>query len=43
MKPRDTRLLRETAALGLQTHHGSHMLTGQIDSYRAFFGLGTPQ
>ncbi|MFF7369069.1 shikimate dehydrogenase family protein [Streptomyces tricolor] len=42
MKPRDTRLLREATAHGLPVHHGRHMLTGQIDSYRAFFGLHTP-
>ncbi|OYP13893.1 hypothetical protein CFC35_04810 [Streptomyces sp. FBKL.4005] len=42
MKPRDTRLLREAAAHGLPVHHGRHMLTGQIDSYRAFFGLHAP-
>ncbi|MEU0256600.1 ThiF family adenylyltransferase [Streptomyces sp. NPDC006184] len=42
MKPRDTRLLREAAAHGLPVHHGSHMLTGQVDSYRAFFALHTP-
>ncbi|MFF9086060.1 shikimate dehydrogenase family protein [Streptomyces sp. NPDC014991] len=42
MKPRDTRLLREAAAHGLPVHHGSHMLTGQVDSYRAFFALRTP-
>ncbi|WP_030347603.1 shikimate dehydrogenase family protein [Streptomyces sp. NRRL S-1022] len=42
MKPRDTRLLREAAAHGLAVHHGSHMLTGQIDSYRAFFALHAP-
>lgn len=40
MKPRDTRLLRAAAALGHQLHHGFHMLDGQLDSYRAFFGLG---
>lgn len=39
MKPRETRLLREAAALGHPVHHGIHMLDGQIDSYRAFFGL----
>lgn len=40
MKPRETRLLREAAALGYRVHHGIHMLDGQLDSYRAFFGLG---
>ncbi|MEU8976607.1 shikimate dehydrogenase [Streptomyces monashensis] len=43
MKPRDTPLLREAAALGLHVHHGMHMLTGQMESYRAFFGLGRPR
>ncbi|MGW6289919.1 shikimate dehydrogenase family protein [Streptomyces sp. NPDC055107] len=42
MKPRDTRLLREATAQGLHAHHGHHMLTGQLDSYRAFFGLHAP-
>ncbi|MEU8467258.1 ThiF family adenylyltransferase [Streptomyces sp. NPDC029006] len=42
MKPRDTRLLRDAAAHGLPVHHGSHMLTEQLDSYRAFFALHTP-
>ncbi|GAA3537501.1 shikimate dehydrogenase [Amycolatopsis ultiminotia] len=40
MKPRETRLLREAAALGHPVHHGIHMLGGQLDSYRDFFGLG---
>nr|AXL06299.1 shikimate dehydrogenase [uncultured bacterium] len=40
MKPRETRLLREAAALGHDVHYGIHMLDGQLDSYRAFFGLG---
>ncbi|WP_410595972.1 shikimate dehydrogenase family protein [Amycolatopsis sp. lyj-23] len=40
MKPRETRLLREAAALGHPVHYGSHMLDGQLDSYREFFGLG---
>jgi shikimate dehydrogenase len=39
MKPRETRLLREAAALGYRVHHGIHMLEGQLESYRAFFGL----
>ncbi len=39
MKPRETRLLREAAALGFRVHYGIHMLDGQLDSYRAFFGL----
>lgn len=40
MKPRETRLLRAAAALGHRVHYGIHMLDGQLDSYRAFFGLG---
>nr|AXL06113.1 shikimate dehydrogenase [uncultured bacterium] len=40
MKPRETRLLREAAALGHPVHYGIHMLDGQLDSYAAFFGLG---
>ncbi len=40
MKPRETRLLREAAALGHHVHYGIHMLDGQLDSYRDFFGLG---
>jgi shikimate dehydrogenase len=40
MKPRETRLLREAAARGHRVHFGIHTLTGQLDSYRAFFGLG---
>lgn len=43
MKPRETRLLREAAAIGYHVHHGVHMLHGQLDSYRAFFGLGRPR
>ncbi|QCX80464.1 Shikimate dehydrogenase [Streptomyces sp. YIM 121038] len=39
MKPRETRLLREAAALGHPVHHGIHMLEGQLDAYQAFFGL----
>lgn len=39
MKPHETRLLREAAARGHRVHHGIHMLQGQLDSYRAFFGL----
>jgi shikimate dehydrogenase len=39
MKPRETRLLREAAALGHRVHYGIHMLDGQLDSYRSFFGL----
>ncbi|UUU39561.1 shikimate dehydrogenase family protein [Streptomyces sp. NBC_00162] len=39
MKPRETRLLREAAALGHPIHHGIHMLEGQLNSYRAFFDL----
>jgi shikimate dehydrogenase len=41
MQPRQTRLLVEAAALGHPVHHGMHMLDGQVDAYRAFFGLGT--
>jgi shikimate dehydrogenase len=40
MKPRETPLLREAAARGHQVHHGIHMLRGQLESYRTFFGLG---
>jgi shikimate dehydrogenase len=40
MSPRETRLLRASAALGHRVHHGIHMLDGQLDSYRDFFGLG---
>ncbi|MFE0023220.1 shikimate dehydrogenase family protein [Amycolatopsis sp. NPDC059021] len=40
MKPRETRLLREAAGLGHHVHYGISMLDGQLDSYRAFFGLG---
>ncbi|MGQ4335080.1 shikimate dehydrogenase [Streptomyces hayashii] len=43
MKPRETPLLREAAALGHHVHHGMHMLTGQVDAYRTFFGLGVPR
>lgn len=39
MKPKETRLLRAAAALGHHVHYGIHMLDGQLDSYRAFFGL----
>ncbi|THA40909.1 shikimate dehydrogenase [Streptomyces sp. A1547] len=39
MKPRETRLLREAAALGHPIHHGIHMLEGQLNSYRVFFDL----
>nr|AXL05751.1 shikimate dehydrogenase [uncultured bacterium] len=39
MKPRETRLLREAAALGHRVHYGIDMLEGQVDLYRAFFGL----
>ncbi|EOD69471.1 shikimate dehydrogenase, partial [Amycolatopsis vancoresmycina] len=38
MKPAETRLLREAAELGHPVHYGMHMLDGQLDSYRAFFG-----
>jgi shikimate dehydrogenase len=40
MSPRETRLLRESAARGHRVHYGIHMLDGQLDSYRDFFGLG---
>nr|AXL06050.1 shikimate dehydrogenase [uncultured bacterium] len=40
MEPRETRFLAEAAALGHPVHDGLHMLEGQLDSYRAFFGLG---
>jgi shikimate dehydrogenase len=40
MSPRETRLLREAAARGHRVHHGIHMLDGQLESYRDFFGLG---
>ncbi|WP_410574220.1 shikimate dehydrogenase family protein [Amycolatopsis sp. cmx-4-61] len=40
MKPRETRLLREAAALGHPVHYGFHMLAAQLDSYREFFGIG---
>ncbi|GAA4014539.1 shikimate dehydrogenase [Streptomyces marokkonensis] len=43
MKPKETPLLKEAAARGHRVHHGMHMLTGQVDSYRAFFGLGVPR
>ncbi|MEU9143430.1 shikimate dehydrogenase [Streptomyces sp. NPDC048349] len=39
MKPRETRLLRQAAALGHPVHHGIHMLEGQLNSYRVFFDL----
>jgi shikimate dehydrogenase len=39
MAPKETRLLREASALGHHVHYGLHMLDGQLDSYRAFFGL----
>ncbi|WP_051801703.1 shikimate dehydrogenase family protein [Streptomyces sp. NRRL F-525] len=42
MKPHETALLRAAAALGLPIHHGIHMLTGQVASYCAFFGLRAP-
>ncbi|KOV57409.1 shikimate dehydrogenase family protein [Streptomyces sp. MMG1121] len=43
MKPKETPLLREATAQGLRVHHGMHMLTGQVDSYCAFFGLAEPR
>jgi shikimate dehydrogenase len=39
MSPHETRLLVAAAARGHDIHHGIHMLDGQLDSYRAFFGL----
>ncbi len=39
MMPRETRLLRQAAALGHHVHGGIHMLDRQLDSYRAFFRL----
>jgi shikimate dehydrogenase len=39
MQPRETRLLREAAERGHSVHYGIHMLDGQLDAYRAFFGL----
>ncbi|MEW1634670.1 shikimate dehydrogenase [Streptomyces sp. NPDC093801] len=39
MKPHETRLLREAAALGHPVLHGIHMLEGQLNSYRAFFDV----
>ncbi|MEU9605862.1 shikimate dehydrogenase [Streptomyces sp. NPDC048057] len=39
MEPRETPLLREAATLGHPVHHGIHMLEGQLDAYRTFFGL----
>lgn len=39
MKPPQTRLLRESAALGHRVHPGIHMLDRQLDSYRDFFRL----
>ena len=39
MAPRETRLLREAAALGHRVHYGIHMLDGQLDSYREFFHI----
>lgn len=40
MAPRETRLLQEASARGHNVHYGLHMLDGQLDSYRDFFGLG---
>ncbi len=42
MKPRETTLLRQAAALGHHIHEGIHMLTGQVESYCEFFGLRAP-
>ncbi|GAA3128517.1 shikimate dehydrogenase [Streptomyces rameus] len=43
MKPHETPLLRQAAALGHHVHHGIHMLNGQVESYCAFFGLSAPR
>ncbi|MFI6339389.1 shikimate dehydrogenase family protein [Streptomyces sp. NPDC050535] len=43
MKPHETPLLRQAAALGYHVHHGIHMLNGQVESYCEFFGLGAPR
>jgi len=37
MKPHETDLLRRAKLLGLQVHHGIHMLDCQIESYIRFF------
>jgi shikimate dehydrogenase len=39
MKPPQTRLLTAAAERGLAIYHGIHMLSSQIDLYRAFFGI----
>ncbi|WP_338060822.1 shikimate dehydrogenase [Streptomyces viridochromogenes] len=39
MRPKETALLRAAAEHGHTVHHGSHMLTHQLDLYREFFGL----
>lgn len=39
MKPAETRLLRAAAGIGLATHRGIHMLTNQVELYRAFFRI----
>jgi shikimate dehydrogenase len=41
MKPAQTTLLRAAAAAGRPVHPGIHMLTHQVDSYCAFFGLAS--
>ncbi|MER5359963.1 shikimate dehydrogenase [Streptomyces sp. NPDC002785] len=41
MEPRETALLRAAEARGHRIHHGSHMLTQQLDLYRDFFRLDT--
>ncbi|MEW2306295.1 shikimate dehydrogenase [Streptomyces sp. NPDC006655] len=43
MKPHETPLLRQAAALGHHVHHGIHMLNGQVESYCEFFGLSAPR
>jgi shikimate dehydrogenase len=42
MKPRETRLLREAARLGLPVQPGLPMLAEQIPFYRDFFGVVAP-
>ncbi|MUN39042.1 shikimate dehydrogenase family protein [Actinomadura litoris] len=39
MRPRETRLLRAAAALGLAVHHGIHMLDHQLECYADFFRI----
>ncbi|ASQ93326.1 MULTISPECIES: shikimate dehydrogenase [Streptomyces] len=42
MKPHETPLLRQAAALGHHVHHGIDMLKGQVEFYCEFFGLRAP-